>query len=116
MAGNTKRSAERVSASRNRGSLSFTSIACSIPTPWGSRIAVDRRKLTDPQIFQRAMRRVRDSKTDIRDTSWCLDESQNHCFVLISHLSGQNGTYDAQATLTLSTGFLNLTHRPFCLG
>jgi uncharacterized protein YjbJ (UPF0337 family) len=37
----------------------------------------------------------------------CLDESQNHCFVLISHLSGQNVTYDAHATLTLSMGFLN---------
>jgi hypothetical protein len=46
----------------------------------------------------------------------CLDESQNHCFVLISHLSGQNVTYDAHATLTLSMGFLNLAHGMFCLG
>jgi len=46
----------------------------------------------------------------------CLDESQNHCFVLISYLSGQNGTYDAHATLTLSMGFLNLTHGTFSLG
>ena len=33
IAGNTNRSAERVSAFRSRDSLSFTSIACSISTP-----------------------------------------------------------------------------------
>ncbi len=33
IAGNTKRSAERVSVFRNRDSLFFTGIACSIPTP-----------------------------------------------------------------------------------
>ena len=51
-----------------------------------------------------------------RDTSRCRDENQNHCFVLISHLSGQNGPYDAQATVTLSMGLLNLTHATVCLG
>ena len=50
------------------------------------------------------------------DTSRCLDESKHHCFVPISHLSGQNGTHDAQASLTLSMGFVNLTHGTFCLG
>ena len=34
----------------------------------------------------------------------------------MSHLSGQNGPYDAYATLTISLGFLNLTHGTVCLG
>ncbi len=62
------------------------------------------------------MRRRENLKTEIPDMSGCLDESQNHCFVLISHLSGQNGTYDAHTTLKLSMGFLNLTHGTFSLG
>ena len=113
IAGNTKRIAERVSASRNRDSLSFTSIACSILSLGDSRIAVDRRKRTDPRIFHKGYASSeRTQRQRSRTRLRCLDESQNYCFVPISHLSGQNGTYDPKPWLRV----LNLTRGTFCLG
>src|ERR1700687_2028756 len=72
-AAKTKRSVERVSAFRNPGSLSFTIIACSIPSPDGRPLPRVVENAQTHVVFQKATRRVRELKGRDPYTSMCPD-------------------------------------------